>query len=59
MPEVEQKKQKNEKIKKQIEEQENSIKGGRPAPPQLDLSVPANDEEVKVDKNGNPVPPTG
>ena len=58
MSEVEQKKQRNEKIKKQIEELENSIKESRAAPPQLDLSVPANVEEVKVDKNGNPVPPT-
>ena len=42
MSEVEQKKQRNEKIIKQIEEEENSIKGGRPAPLQLDLSVSAN-----------------
>ena len=59
MSEVEQKKQRNEKIKKQIEELENSIKESRAAPPQLDLSVLADGEEVKVDKNGNPVPPTG
>ncbi len=59
MSEVEQKKERNEKIKKQIEELENSIKESRPGPPQLDLSVLADGEEVKVDKNGKPVPPTG
>jgi hypothetical protein len=35
------------------------MKESRAAPPQLDLSVLADGEEVKVDKNGNPVPPTG
>ncbi len=59
MSEVEYKKERNENIIKQIEELENSMKDGPAAPPQLDLSVLVDGEEVKVDKNGIPVPPTG